>query len=168
MAVIHYKENLGKVCFDKLTFKQSFDWNERENHVDNWGGNISGRRSTENRDLMAGMCWCLWSTTWFQRLKQKGRREVKIDVSHSDTQGTWGLVLIYMNFGFYSKWNEMLSEGSEQKTNMIGYDFLQNVLEEKRLQGSHVEAGTSLRSHHNNPSKWRQQIETGVNGCRRW
>lgn len=53
-----------------------------------------------------------------------------------------------MNFGFYSKWNDMLSEGSEQKTNMFGYDFLQDVLEETRLQEPHVEAGTSLRSHH--------------------
>lgn len=42
----------------------------------------------------------------------------------------------------------MLSEGSEQKTNMFGYDFLQDVLEENRLQEPRVEAGTSLRSHH--------------------
>ena len=42
----------------------------------------------------------------------------------------------------------MLSEGSEQKTNMFGYDFLQDVLEETRLQEPHVEAGTSLTSHH--------------------
>lgn len=167
MAVIGYKENLGKVSFDKLTFKRSFNWNERENHIDNWGITFQAEGALRIETSWQECVGVYGLTTWFQRLQQKERGEVKSDVSESLRRTTtWGLVLIYMNFGFYSKWNETLSEGSEQKTNMIGYDFLQNILEENRLQGPHVEAGTSLRSHRNNPSKWRQQIEMGVDGCR--
>lgn len=61
---------------------------------------------------------------WEVGTEGKKGRSVESDVSKSLRHTTaWDLVLIHTNFGFHSRWNDMLSEGFEQKIIMIGYDI---------------------------------------------